>query len=133
MTYAYNIHAVRTHSTDRTVPYSSRTHHIYDIYAFIILCLQIVEESRMETFLFLWIFFIHWTSFNNNQPTKYRWLLHMCKTKNDRLQRLAMGPVRTVPRAGLEPACICKRMTVTNHEATAGLLTVICIPAALLR
>ena len=30
----------------------------------------------METFLFLWIFFIHWTSFNNNQPPKYRWLLH---------------------------------------------------------
>ena len=29
----------------------------------------------METFLFLWIFFIHWTSFNNNQPPKYRWLL----------------------------------------------------------
>ena len=29
----------------------------------------------METFLFLWIFFIHWTSFNNNQPVKYRWLL----------------------------------------------------------
>ena len=39
VTYAYNIHAVRTHSTDRTVSYSSRTHHIYDIYAFIILCL----------------------------------------------------------------------------------------------
>ena len=39
VTYAYNIHAVRTHSTDRTVSYSSRTHLIYDTYAFIILCL----------------------------------------------------------------------------------------------
>ena len=29
MTYAYNVHAVRTHSTDRTVSYSSRTHHTY--------------------------------------------------------------------------------------------------------
>ena len=39
VTYVYNIHAVRTHSTDRTVSNSSRAHHIYDIYAFIILCL----------------------------------------------------------------------------------------------
>ena len=40
VTYAYNIHAVlRTHSTDCTVSYSSRTHLIYDTYAFIILCL----------------------------------------------------------------------------------------------
>ena len=31
VTYAYNIHAVRTHSTDRTVSYSSRTHHIRHI------------------------------------------------------------------------------------------------------
>ena len=39
VTFTYNIHAVRTHSTDRTASYSSRTYHIYDIYAFIILCL----------------------------------------------------------------------------------------------
>ena len=32
VTYAYNVHSVlRTHSTDRTVSYSSRTHLIYDM------------------------------------------------------------------------------------------------------
>ena len=39
VTYAYNVHAVRTHYTDRPASYSSRTHDIYDTYAFIILCL----------------------------------------------------------------------------------------------
>ena len=40
VTYAYNVHAVlRTHSIDRTVSYSSRTHLMYDTYAFIILYL----------------------------------------------------------------------------------------------
>ena len=37
VTYAYNLHAVRTHHSDRTASYSSRTHDIYDTYAFIIL------------------------------------------------------------------------------------------------
>ena len=36
VTYAYNSHAVRTHSTDHTVSCFSRTHHMYDTYAFII-------------------------------------------------------------------------------------------------
>ena len=35
------------------------------------------------------------------------------------MKRLAKGPIRTVPQAGLETACICIRIKVTNHEATA--------------
>ena len=34
------------------------------------------------------------------------------------MKRLAKGPVRTVPQAGLEPACICIRIKATNHETT---------------
>ena len=54
-------------------PYTSHVRHLRVHHSILI----IVEESRMETFLFLWIFFIHWTSFNNNQPPKYRWLLQV--------------------------------------------------------
>ena len=41
------------------------------------------------------------------------------RTKNDRVKRLAIGRVRTVPLAELEPTCICIRIKITSEGAFA--------------
>ena len=65
----------------------------------------------MKTFLFLWIFFIHWISFNNNQPNKYRWLIHWWPRLSD------IPTCRPDDRVRLLTSTMTTQLSATQHNS----------------
>ena len=61
----------------------------------------------METFLFLWIFFILWTSFNKNQPTKIMIVTLCVASLLAPFPLLHLRGLRDLYGSGASTVCVC--------------------------